>query len=56
MTLPFGDGNAALTLAIDDESAFTREMNRISVINEDTSITKDYVYLLYTIFHGADKL
>ena len=47
MTIPFGDGNAALTLAIDDESAFTREMNRISVIKEDTSITSNYVYLPY---------
>ena len=47
ITIPFGDGNAALTLAIDDESAFTRDMNRISVITEDTSITGNYVYLPY---------
>ena len=47
MTLPFGDGNAAITLCIDDESAFTREMNRISVVKEDTSITDKYVYLPY---------
>ena len=47
MTLPFGDGNAALTLAVDDETAFDREMNRIEVVKEDTSITEKYVYLPY---------
>ena len=47
MTLPFGDGNAAITLSISDKSAFSREMNRMEVVKEDTSITEKYVYLPY---------
>lgn len=47
LSLPFGDGNVALSLNLSDSHAFSRKMNFFEVVKEDPSITENYVYLPY---------
>ena len=47
LSLPFGGGNTTGIVSVSDESAFSREMNRVEVVKEDDSITENYIYLPY---------
>ena len=50
LSLPFGGGKTTSVVSVSDKSAFSREMNRMEVVNEDTSITENYVYLPYQFY------
>jgi ABC-type antimicrobial peptide transport system permease subunit len=52
-SLPFGNGDVALYLTIDNRSAFTKPMNVFEVIDEDASIQENYVYLPYQFCTGG---
>lgn len=49
-SLPFGDGNMAPFLLVEGEDAFRRSMNWTEVIEEDASITSNYVYVPYQFY------
>ena len=51
--LPFGNGDVALYLTIDNSSAFTKPMNVFEIIDEDASIQENYVYLPYQFCTGG---
>ena len=51
--LPFGNGNVSIDIALCDSSAFNRQMDKMEVILEDTSVTGDYIYLPYQFYSGG---
>ena len=58
--VPFAEGTMSLNLHVADDSAFAKGMGNTEIVEEDTSITSDYVYLPYQFytsggFHIGDK-
>ena len=51
--LPFGSGDVSIDIALCDSSAFNRQMDKMEVILEDTSVTGDYIYLPYQFYSGG---
>ncbi len=51
--LPFGSGDVSIDIALCDSSAFNRQMDKMEVIMEDTSVTGDYIYLPYQFYSGG---
>ena len=51
--MPFGDGEVALYLTIENSSAFTKPMNVFEIVTEDASIKENYVYLPYQLYTGG---
>ena len=51
--LPFGSGDVSIDIALCDSSAFNRQMDKMEVILEDTSVTDDYIYLPYQFYSGG---
>jgi len=53
-SVPFGDGNIVISrLLINDRHAFDRDIDRIEIITEDTSIIENYIYLPYQFYTGS---
>ena len=53
ISLEFGNGTIAPTLIISDASVLDDEIDRIEIIEEDSSIEKDYVYVPYQFHTGG---
>ena len=53
--LPFGTGDVSIDISLNDSSAFNRQMDKVEVIMEDTSVTGDYIYLPYQFYSGGGK-
>ena len=51
--IPFGTGDVSIDISLSDSSAFSREMDRVEVILEDSSVTGDYIYLPYQFYTGG---
>ncbi len=51
--LPFGTGNVSIDIALNDSSAFSRKLDRMEVITEDSSVTGSYIYLPYQFYTGG---
>lgn len=51
--LPFGTGDVSIDISLNDSSAFNRQMDKVEVIMEDTSVTGDYIYLPYQFYSGG---
>ncbi|MBO7450106.1 MAG: ABC transporter permease [Clostridiales bacterium] len=54
MPLPFGDSTISNDVIISDKSAFDRRLSVVEIVDEDASITSDYVILPY-VFHTSGK-
>lgn len=49
----FGGGTINAMILLDDSSIFDHEADRVEVVEEDTSITHDYIYLPYQFMSGG---
>ena len=54
MAFPFDGSTLSSDLIISDKSAFDRKLSVVEIVDEDTSVTSDYVYLPY-VFHTSGK-
>ena len=52
VAVPFNDASVTIYVFVTDDEAYNREMARDEIIEEDTSITSDYVILPY-VFYSA---
>ena len=50
VSVPFGDGNIAPGVLINDNRAFHKKMDRTEIVVEDTAILSDYIYLPYQFY------
>ena len=50
VSVPFGDGNIAPGVLINDDRAFHKKMDRTEIVVEDTAIMSDYIYLPYQFY------